>query len=107
MDEAESRRRAALSKKITSKASVVSRSTPTYPKSVQRKKQEGRVVVAVSVGTSGRVTSSRVTSSSRNAALDSAALKAARKFRFKPPINGLGKAVTTKISIPLTFKPRS
>ncbi|MDB4538202.1 energy transducer TonB, partial [Akkermansiaceae bacterium] len=100
----EARRRAALAKKIVRTATVISQATPAYPSSARRKKQEGQVVVTVTVGSSGRVTSSYVSKSSQVAALDSAALSAARRFRFNPAIKALGEAVSTKKTIPFTFK---
>lgn len=97
-------RAAMLAKKISKQAQVVSRSTPTYPRTARRKGIEGRVIVAVTVSTSGKISSSSVSQSSSNSSLDAAALKAARKFRFSPAKNGLGQAVAVRKSIPFTFK---
>lgn len=85
-------------------ARVVSRSTPSYPSKARRSGLEGRVVVTVTIGTSGRVSSARVTSSSRHSALDAAALRAAKKYRFTPAKNNRGQVVSTQVSLPFRFK---
>lgn len=97
-------RRAALARKVVRGASVTSRATPVYPRSARRRGQEGKVIVTVTVAPSGRVTSPRISKSSGIPALDSSALKAAQKFRFQPARNGLGSPVSTKKSIPFTFR---
>ncbi len=100
---AQKKRQAALAKKIVRGASIISRASPVYPKSAQRKNIQGRVVVTVTIDTNGQVSSSFVDRSSGNAALDASALKAARKFRFRPALNGLGKSITVKKKIPFDF----
>ena len=101
---AEARRIAALKGKIVRKATLVSRAKPTYPRSAKKKKHQGSVVVTVTIGTNGRVTAAQVTSSSNISSLDQAALKAARRHRFKPAVNGLGEAVATRKRIPFKFR---
>jgi len=96
--------RAALARKVVNKASVISRSSPRYPKSAQRKKQQGKVMVLVTISPSGKVSLANVTRSSGVSALDSAAVKAARKFRFSPAQNALGQTVSSRKAIPFTFR---
>jgi len=99
-----SKRNTALAKKITKGVRIVSRATPRYPKSARRNKQEGHVVITVTVNASGKVSSSQITRSSNISSLDRAALTAARKFRFQPARNGLGQPVAVKTAIPFTFQ---
>ncbi len=95
---------AGLAKKITSPASLISRSIPNYPSSARRKGIEGSVIVTVTIGVSGNISSSHISRSSGHPSLDSSALTAARKFRFKPAINGLGQYVAVKRAIPFNFQ---
>ncbi|MDF1712420.1 MAG: energy transducer TonB [Akkermansiaceae bacterium] len=85
-------------------ARVVSRSAPAYPGSARRAGIEGKVMVLVTVSTSGRVSGALISSSSGNASLDAAALKAARRYRFTPAKNGVGQAVATQVKIPFNFR---
>ena len=85
-------------------ARVVKRSTPSYPSKARRSGVEGRVVVTVTISTSGSVSSARISQSSRDSSLDSAALRAAKKYRFSPAKNSRGQVVTTQVSLPFSFK---
>jgi len=97
-------RTASLAKKISKDAALISRSTPSYPRSARKKGIQGRVVVTVTIDTSGKISHSQISRSSGNSALDSSALSAAKRFRFTPAINGLGQAVSVKRSIPFNFQ---
>ncbi len=95
---------AGLAKKVIQQASVLSRSTPNYPKSARRKGLEGRVIVTVTVGTSGKVSSCQISQSSGHSTLDQSAVSAARRYRFRPAKNGLGHAVSVRKAIPFNFQ---
>lgn len=97
-------RLAGLAGKVSQEASVVSRSTPHYPKSARRKKLQGRVVVTVTVGASGKVSSCQISQSSGHSTLDQSAVSAARSYRFRPAKNGLGQAVSVRKAIPFNFQ---
>lgn len=102
--EIERREKARLAGKVTQQASLVSRSTPHYPKSARRKGLQGRVVVTVTVGTSGKVSSCQISESSGHSMLDQSAVSAARRYRFFPARNGLGKAISVRKAIPFNFQ---
>ena len=98
------RENARLAGEVTQQASVVSRSTPHYPKSARRKGLQGRVVVTVTVGTSGKVSSCQISQSSGYSMLDQSAVSAARRYRFFPAKNGLGQAISVRKAIPFNFQ---
>ena len=85
-------------------ARVISRSTPSYPSRARRSGIEGRVVVTVTISTSGKVSSAHISSSSSHSSLDSAALRAAKKYRFSAARNSRGQVISTKVSLPFNFK---
>jgi len=87
-------------------ALVVSRSTPNYPGKARRAGLAGRVIITVTISTSGRVSDARVSKSSSHSSLDSAALRAAKKHRFVPAKNSRGQAVATQVSLPFNFQLR-
>ena len=58
---------------------------PVYPKSAQKDKLEGPVVIEVVVGANGRVRGARVVKSLRKD-LDKRALRTVQTWRFKPAI---------------------
>lgn len=93
-----------LAGEVTQQASVVSQSTPHYPRSARRKGFQGRVVVTVTVGTSGRVSSCQISQSSGHPSLDQSAVSAARRYRFFPAKNGLGQAISVRKDIPFNFR---
>ena len=103
LERREKARLSGLARKVIQQASVVSRSTPHYPKSSRRKGLQGRVVVTVTVGTSGKVSSCQISQSSGHSALDQSAVSAARRYRFRPAKNGLGQAVSVRKAIPFNF----
>ncbi|MFT6862864.1 MAG: protein TonB [Akkermansiaceae bacterium] len=100
----EAQRRASLAKKITQQASVLSRGTPSYPRSARTKGLQGQVVVTVTVGISGKVSSCQISKSSGHSSLDQSAVSAARRYRFRPAKNGLGQTVSVKKAIPFNFQ---
>lgn len=104
LERREKARLAGLARKVIQQASVVSRSTPHYPKSARRKGLQGRVVVTVTVGTSGKVSSCQISQSSGHSTLDQSAVSAARRYRFRPAKNGLGQAVSVRKAIPFNFQ---
>ncbi len=59
-----------------------------YPKWAERRKIQGRIVVAVDADAKGKVTSVRLVSSSGNKKLDSYHLKRAERWKLKPSENG-------------------
>jgi periplasmic protein TonB len=61
---------------------------PDYPARAARNGESGTVVLALLVGTDGRVASSRVQSSSGSRELDKAAVAALSMCRFKPATRG-------------------
>ena len=58
---------------------------PTYPQAALRAGIQGQVIVAVTIGTSGRMLASSIRSSSGSTLLDDAALEAARESTFRVP----------------------
>ena len=97
-------RLAGLARKIVQNATIVSRPSPSYPKSARRKGQQGQVVVLVTVSSSGKVSGCQISKSSGHSLLDSAALSAARRCRFRPAKNGLGQSVSMQKRIPYSFQ---
>lgn len=87
---------------IDSPPRPTSKPPPRYPRELLKKKQEGRVIVLVTVDERGIVTNTSVKESSGFTAMDQAALNAAKRWKFKPGIKGGRKAVTTA-KIPFNF----
>ncbi len=81
---------------------VMKRSTPRYPKLARKKGYEGRVMVELTISSTGKVIQANLKRSSGYSVLDKAALKAARKWRFKPRQVG-GVSVQAKTVIPFHF----
>jgi periplasmic protein TonB len=72
----------------------------SYPAAARRLGAEGRVSLAVEVGTNGRVTACEVTSSSGNADLDQATCRlATRNGRFEPALGADGKPVASRLRL--------
>jgi periplasmic protein TonB len=76
---------------------------PTYPSALLRKKIGGKVVVSVTVDTSGAVTKTSLKNASGHAELDKAVLLAVQKWKFKPGTRD-GKPVASTCLIPYTFE---
>ena len=98
--------RAVLAKKKSKNATLISRVTPSYPKSAKRKNIQGRVIVMVTIGTKGYVLGSKIRQSSGDPSLDLAALSASKKFRFSAAMNGLGQPIASSTAIPFNFQLR-
>ena len=93
-----------LAGKVVEQASVASHFVPHYPRSARRKGLQGRVVVTVTVGASGKVSSCQISESSGYSTLDQSAVSAARRYRFFPAKNGLGQAISVRKAIPFNFQ---
>jgi protein TonB len=76
---------------------------PVYPWISRRRGEEGRVVLDVEVTPEGRAGRIRVKRSSGSARLDEAALAAVSAWRFAPALSA-GRAVPSRIDVPITFR---
>jgi TonB family protein len=83
---------------------VIERPTPVYPELARLAQIEGKVVVRVTVGASGKVEDAIVVSGAHDL-LDQAALEAARCCVFKPALQH-GMPVATWVHLPFHFKLR-
>lgn len=79
---------------------------PRYPRDLLKSKQEGKVLVLVTVDERGVVTNASVRETSGFAAMDQAAVNAVKRWKFKPGIKGGRKAVMTA-TIPFNFRIKS
>ena len=84
---------------------MVSAAPPRYPVESRRLKEEGTVVLLLTVGTDGRVADIRVSRSSGFDRLDNAALSAVKKWRWSPTLRG-GQPVSVQgfVEIPFVLK---
>lgn len=78
--------------------------TPPHPVDVEIK-DEGNVVVYITINTNGFVDTARIERSSKHAYLDSLALDSIRKTVWKPAIKD-GNPVAMQVSIPYMFRIR-
>ncbi len=76
---------------------------PAYPADALGRKQDGKVVLIVDVGTDGSVTKAQVDTSNPPTVFDAAALEAVKKWKFTPAMEQ-GKAVPGRVQIPVTFE---
>lgn len=83
-------------------AKMVSGSPPRYPMESRRKREQGTVVLAVTLGTDGCVSSISISQSSGFSRLDDAALSAVRKWRWTP-IMKEGRPVIVKGTVEIPF----
>ena len=75
---------------------------PEYPAQAQRRRQQGEVIVYITVEENGRTSAVTVQRSSGFALLDNAAVKAAKKWEIMPmEINGQPRRAT--FSVPIKF----
>lgn len=74
-----------------------------YPSASRRLNEEGRVVVTVTIGTSGKMVDTRVAQTSGFERLDGAAECVIRKLTFNPGKRD-GQAIEAQASLPITFK---
>lgn len=77
--------------------------TPPYPDEARRMKQEGVVLVRVSVSESGAVENAELAKSSGVEALDAAAVKAVRRWEFEPARRGKTSVAST-VTVPVRFR---
>lgn len=84
---------------------MISAVPPRYPVESRRLKEEGTVVLLLTVGADGRVADIRVSSSSGSDRLDTAALSAVKKWRWAPTVrNGQPVTVQGVVEIPFILK---
>jgi protein TonB len=81
----------------------ITKSQPVYPSRLLSQGIGGKVVVAVVVDETGKVTGAKIRDSSGNRELDNAALKAVRKWKFQPAVRGGKKARATAL-VPFNFE---
>lgn len=81
---------------------MLSGAPPRYPVESRRKKEQGTVLLSLTVGTDGRVASIAVSRSSGFDRLDQAALSAVRKWRWAPLVQD-GTAVKVKGVVEIPF----
>jgi len=78
---------------------------PSYPIECRRKREQGTVVLALTVGTDGRVVDISIRSSSGFARLDNAARDAVRKWRWAPATSdGAPVMVRGVVEIPFVLQ---
>ena len=75
---------------------------PDYPTEARRLRQQGRVLLEVTVSAAGQPTSVTVKQSSGVASLDAAALAAVRRWTFEPARTA-GLAVAARVEVPVRF----
>jgi protein TonB len=76
---------------------------PPYPAEARRLKQEGRVLLSVSVTAEGRVGAAAIKQSSGFPLLDDAALRGVQNWRFRAASVG-GLRVASDVEIPIRFQ---
>jgi protein TonB len=86
-------------------AQMVAGKPPRYPIESRRKREQGTVVLTLTLGTDGAVDSIAVSQSSGFARLDDAARDAVRKWRWSPVIrNGQPMRVRGVVEIPFVLR---
>jgi TonB family protein len=83
-------------------ADYVVKVTPRYPQAAVRADIQGRVIVAATVGSDGRLLAWSIRVSSGSTILDDAALDAARESTYRAPMFG-GIAIQRSYTILYTF----
>lgn len=76
---------------------------PRYPPIARRRRQEGVVVLSVSVNASGEPVEVEIETSSGASSLDEAAVEAVRQWRFEPGLRE-GEAVSSRVEVPIRFE---
>ena len=76
---------------------------PEYPRSAQRRGQEGVVLIRVLISENGKREDIQIHKPSRYALLNTAAMKAVKKWKFDPHIVN-GSAQKSWVEIPIEFK---
>lgn len=77
--------------------------TPVYPPRARQAGQEGKVILRVTIDSSGQTESIEVKTSSSYSSLDEAAKEAVRRVRFRPYTSG-GVPMRAMADIPFDFK---
>jgi protein TonB len=86
-------------------ATMISAKPPSYPLESRRKREQGTVVLALTLGTDGGVADIRLAKSSGYDRLDRAALGAVRHWRWSPTIrDGIAVAVRGTVEIPFVLQ---
>lgn len=85
---------------------VARRPEPRYPEASRQNKEQGRVVLMVTVLSSGKIGSTSIAQSSGHSRLDQAALSAAKGIVFKPGKGGAPSGTVT-VRVPYEFKLRN
>lgn len=86
-------------------ATVLSAEAPRYPIDSRRRREQGVVLLALLVGTDGRVKTISVSNSSGARRLDDAALAAVRKWRWSPMlVGGVAVEVRGLVEIPFVLR---
>ncbi|WP_018868059.1 energy transducer TonB [Thioalkalivibrio sp. ALJ10] len=78
---------------------------PDYPRISQRRREEGTVMLRVTVSAEGEPVRWEVEESSGYDRLDEAALSAVERWRFEPARRG-GRAVEAEVVVPMEFQLR-
>ena len=81
---------------------MVSGKPPRYPVESRRKREQGTVVLALTLGVDGTVESIAINRSSGHARLDTAARDAVRGWRWQPTIRG-GQPVRVRGIVEIPF----
>jgi protein TonB len=84
---------------------MISAKPPRYPMDARRKREQGIVVLSVTLGVDGKVSSVTVQRSSGFASLDNAAREAVRQWRWAPTVrNGEPVLVRGVVEIPFVLQ---
>lgn len=84
---------------------ILSAKPPSYPLESRRHREQGTVVLALTIGIDGKVIGIAVRQSSGFARLDDAALDAVRKWKWKPfQQNGQPVIIRGNLAIPFTLQ---
>ena len=84
-------------------ASYLRAPKPAYPKEARKRKEQGLVIVGVSLDAFGHPLRCRVIGSSGFLSLDTAAVKAVNQWVFQPALSG-NTAVTSEVEVPIRFE---
>lgn len=76
---------------------------PVYPDASRRRREEGVVLLGITVGADGNVQAISIIKGSGYDLLDESAYNTVKNWRFNPAIRG-GTATTSEIKLPIRFK---
>lgn len=91
------------SQSVSSDMTALDLPAPAYPKDANAKGIDGKVVMVIDVAADGSVKSARVETSEPSGIFDAAALEAVKEWKFNPATKN-GKAIGSKVRVPITFK---